>query len=135
MSGVVYWVSVSATVFVFFDFWFSLSSDTFICLSSTNPVLGEEVSVIDSADMSGCIVEWSREVVDHVVDSLVDGDVWCKVRVDLRLVILSEYMVVSVLSLPFSFCAYKCHLKLLAIQNRLVLSAYCRLSYWGLPTS
>ena len=135
MRGVVYRVSVSAAVFVFFDFWFSLSCDVFVRLSSTNPVLCEEMSVVDSANMSGCIVERSREVVDYVVDSLVDGDVWCKVRVDLRLVILSEYVVVSVLSLPFSFRAHVRHLKPLAIQNRLVLSAYCRLSYWVLPAS
>ncbi len=102
MRGVVYRVSVSAAVFVFFDFWFSLSSDTFVRLSSTNPVLCEEMSVIDSADVSGCIVEWSREVSDGIVDTLVDGDVWCEVRVDLGLVVLSENSVVSGFSLLLS---------------------------------
>ena len=101
MRGVVYRVSVSAVVCVFFDFWFSLSCDAFVRLSSTNPVLCEEMSVIDSADISGCIVEWSRVVSDGVVDTLVDGNVWCEVRVNLGLVVLSEYSVVPGFSLLF----------------------------------
>ena len=78
----------------------------------TDPVMHENVHVVDTANKARSIVKWQR------INSLVCFEVRCKAVVDLILVMSSEYVIV--LEFPFSIRLHmrSLHFKQLADFNQ-----------------